>query len=189
MKLPALQERKVWIGLVAAAMLSGTGIAGYIAQQQNPGAMGTSDGVPTAQRLEKQLSVYWIASQGTKFVAVPVAIAAPSQGEAIQRALEKLMTDSPQTGDRYNAIPAGTKILGITAKDKEIRLNLSREFTTGGGSASMTGRVVQVLYTATSLDPEARLYLSVEGKAIGSLGGEGVEIPQPMTRRDFPAEF
>jgi len=46
-----------------------------------------------------------------------------------------------------------------------------------------------VLYTATSLDPEAKVWLEVQGEPLEYLGGEGVYIPQPLTRNEFQANY
>lgn len=74
-------------------------------------------------------------------------------------------------------------------KQDGIHVNLSQEFTNGGGSASMTGRVAQVIYTATTLEPEAQVWIEVEGKPIETLGGEGLELQQPLTRQSFQENF
>jgi spore germination protein GerM len=100
-----------------------------------------------------------------------------------------LITEKPPETELYSAIPESTKVLSSTSKNKEIRINLSQDFTKGGGSASMQGRIIQVLYTATTLEPDAKVYLSVEGKPLKYIGGEGLEVPQPMTRKDFALEF
>jgi spore germination protein GerM len=71
-------------------------------------------------------------------------------------------------------------------------VDLSREFSQGGGSASMIDRVAQVLYTVTSLDPTAKVYLSIEGQLLDEnhpLGGEGVILQQPLTRQQFAVDF
>ena len=77
----------------------------------------------------------------------------------------------------------------MSVQQDGIHINLSQAFTTGGGSASMTGRVAQVLYTATSLKPNAKVWISVEGKPLDTLGGEGLELDQPLTRQNFKQNF
>ena len=53
----------------------------------------------------------------------------------------------------------------------------------------MIGRLTQVVYTATSLDTEQSVWLSVDGEPLELLGGEGLEISQPMTREIVDTEF
>ncbi|MEW5861695.1 MAG: spore germination protein, partial [Cyanobacteriota bacterium] len=57
------------------------------------------------------------------------------------------------------------------------------------GSASMTGRVAQILYTATSINPNTNVWIDVEGKRLEVLGGEGLVIDQPLTRQNFEKNF
>ncbi len=86
-------------------------------------------------------------------------------------------------------IPKGTKLLGIKVKNNEVHVNLSEEFTSGGGSTSMMGRVGQVVYTATTLNPQAKVYIDVNSKQLDVLGGEGVELDQPLTRESFKQKY
>ena len=202
MKLPVL-NKVTWLGLVAAAVVGGSATAVLIngnlnqptTQQPNPqvSAPTSTNQItqpPTASRaVDGQLAVYWIESSKNKLMAVPITVKSKSNNEAISSVLNTLIAENPPESTLYSAIPANTKVLKVTAKNKEIRIDLSKEFTKGGGSASMQGRIIQVLYTATSLELDAKVYLSVEGKPLKYIGGEGLEVPQPMTRKDFALEF
>jgi spore germination protein GerM len=53
----------------------------------------------------------------------------------------------------------------------------------------MMGRVGQVVYTATTLNPNAKVYIEVNGKKLDVLGGEGVEVEQPLTRENFKKDY
>jgi len=53
--------------------------------------------------------------------------------------------------------PTVNKASGVTIQNDGIHVDLSQEFTTG--SASMSSRVAQVLYTATSLQPNAKVWI------------------------------
>ena len=170
MKLPVL-NKVTWLGLVAAAVVGGSATAVLIngtlnqptTQQPNPqvSAPTSTNQItqsPTASRaIDGQLAVYWIESSKNKLMAVPIAVKAKNNNEAIGSVLNTLIAENPPESTLYSAIPANTKVLNVTTKNKEIRIDLSKEFTKGGGSASMQGRIIQVLYTATSLELDAKV--------------------------------
>ncbi len=199
MKIPIL-SKSTWFALAAAAVVGGSGAAvlvhGTFNNQPNPQASAPANQAnqvtqspPAARAVDGQLAVYWIETSKNKLVAVPIAVKAKSNDEAIASVINTLIAEKPPESELYSAIPANTKVLSAVTKNKEIRIDLSKDFTKGGGSASMQGRIIQVLYTATSLEPDAKVYLSVEGKPLKYIGGEGLEVPQPMTRKDFALEF
>lgn len=202
MKRPAVNKafnKTTWVSLLVAAVIGGSATAILLnnspnGQTNSPIASPTSinqvtQSPPAARAVDGELSVYWIEAKRNKLVAVPIAIKAKNNDEAISQAVNSLITENPPESELYSAIPAKTKVLNVSVENQDIRIDLSREFTQGGGSASMQGRIIQVLYSATSLQPEAKVYLSVEGKSLKYIGGEGLEVPQPMTRKDFALEF
>lgn len=174
---------KFWIGSsVAIAIIVGAGAA-YVFK--SPDLIKEPVSVTTVAQIT--VTAYLIEARENKFVAVPIAVKAKNNEEAIATALKNIISEKQE--NLYSAIPEGTQILSLAIANNDIRLNLSKDFTTGGGSASMRGRLIQLLYTATSLNPNANLFLSVEGKPLESLGGEGVEVTQPLRRQSFALEF
>jgi spore germination protein GerM len=92
-------------------------------------------------------------------------------------------------GKQLSSIPKSTKLLSSNVKPNGIYINLSKEFMEGGGSSSMQARLAQIIYTATERNPNAQVWISVEGKKLESLGGEGIEVRQPITRKSFQQDF
>jgi spore germination protein GerM len=144
--------------------------------------------------LRQTAQVYWLHSEGTQFALMPHTIADQPQAtptQKLHRGLIYLLNQPPSPGES-TTIPTGTRLLNLTIQSDGIHLNLSHEFAEGGGSSSLIHRVAQVLYTATSLDPEAPVYLSVEGQLLDEqhpLGGEGLVLSAPMTRKQFAQAF
>lgn len=143
---------------------------------------------PTAQQTAK---VYWLKDSGTSTELVPVPVASTTKtekpGDSLQTAFNTLLTTPP--AGTFSSIPQGTKLNSVSIKNDGIHVDLSPEFKTGGGSATMIARLAQVLYTATSSDPNAQVWLSVDGKPLEVLGGEGLVIPVPLTRQTFEKDF
>ncbi|MDB9325271.1 GerMN domain-containing protein, partial [Nodularia spumigena CS-590/02] len=146
---------------------------------------------PTNQQTQEQTPrVYWLKSTATGFdlVSQPIQIAATQPNQVLEQAFQTLLA-GPTEGTDSTTIPPGTQLLGLKRENNEVHVNLSEDFTTGGGSASMIGRIGQVVYTATTLDPNAKVYIEVDGEQLDVLGGEGVELQQPLTRESFEQNY
>ncbi|XGB39694.1 MAG: GerMN domain-containing protein [Cyanobacteria bacterium LVE1205-1] len=147
---------------------------------------------------DQKLAIYWLKDQDgqLKLKTTPLLLKNSTKSTSIKEALQILLA-GPSSTDLQNGsastIPLNTKLLDLQIRsnpgDEEIYVNLSSEFTDGGGSTAMIGRLAQVLYTATSLDSKAEVWISVDGKPLTQLGGEGVLISQPMTRQAFTDDF
>jgi spore germination protein GerM len=139
---------------------------------------------------QKTVEIYYLKDIGgeLKPTAVPIKLKSDDRAEAtLTTAIETLLTETPDK-TLTSVIPAGTQLRSLKVKPDGIHVDLSQAFTTGGGSASMMGRVAQILYTATSTNPNSPVFLSVEGKLLETLGGEGLMLDQPMTRQGFEKE-
>ena len=140
----------------------------------------------------RSVDIYWLRNAGTnlKLESQRIQIKSNSRqpDRVLQTAFNQLLA-GPTEGTESTTIPQGTQLLGIKVESDAVRINLSEEFTSGGGSTSMTGRLGQVIYTATSLVPKAKVYIEVNGKPLEVLGGEGLVLNQPLTRESFNQNF
>ena len=136
-------------------------------------------------------TLYWLSTDGTTVVLNPTTIEVPvdaTDADALTVAFGNLM-EGPESEGVATGIPEQTALLALSVESDGIHVNLSEDFTLGGGSASMIGRLAQVIYTATAFDPDAPVWIDVEGEPLTLLGGEGLEIGQPMTRTDLANDF
>ncbi|MEH2347054.1 MAG: GerMN domain-containing protein [Nostoc sp.] len=140
---------------------------------------------------EKTPNVYWLTpkDKNVALVPQPVKVASIRANQPLEAAFQSLLAGPPAEATGSTTIPKGTKLLGLKSENNEVHVNLSEDFTSGGGSTSMMGRVGQVVYTATSLNPKAKVYIDVNGKPLDVLGGEGVELQQPLTRESFDKNY
>jgi spore germination protein GerM len=141
-----------------------------------------------------KVKVFWLDDKdGKKIKVAPqerIARSTPQDREGlVKESLTTLLAAAGKEGKQTSTIPAGTKLLSSNLKQDGLHIDLSKEFTQGGGSTSMQGRVAQIIYTATNQNPNIAVWISVEGKQLDVLGGEGVEIKQPLTRQNFQQEF
>jgi spore germination protein GerM len=148
-----------------------------------------SEPTPSAMA-EAEARVYWLRSTGKKLELAPVKIAVEggNSSSELKSLLERLLK-GPANSDVTSSIPQGTKLNSVKVANDGVHVDLSKSFTSGGGSTSMQGRLGQVIYTASSLNPSNPVWISVEGEPLTVLGGEGLEVSQPMTRSDFKKGF
>jgi germination protein M len=119
---------------------------------------------------------------------VPTLRVVPKTTGVARAAMEALL-DSDKIRDTYpqiaTAIPSGTKLLGISIKNGVATVDLSRDFESGGGSASAFFRLGQVVYTLTQFSTVRSVLFQVEGETVTTFGPEGIVLEGPQARRDF----
>lgn len=141
-----------------------------------------------AQSTTAQIYLLRDTGKNLELVPKPIEVNTKQPNAVLEAAFQGLLAGSDDA-KISSTIPAGTKLRSLKVQDDGVHIDLSQEFTTGGGSASMSGRLAQVIYTATTLDANANVWIEVEGKPLELLGGEGLEVTQPMTRQSFQENF
>ncbi len=119
---------------------------------------------------------------------VPTLRVVPKTSGVARAAMEALL-DSGTIRDAYrdisSAIPVGTKLLAISIRNGVATVDLSREFESGGGSASALNRLGQVVFTLTQFSTVRAVLGQVEGRTVTTFGSEGIVLDGPQARSDF----
>lgn len=186
-------------GRSALALIVGLGLLGLAAcggdedVRETPTAPATLTATPVETRESTPgqtptpvptlaVAVYFARDEHIATAGRAVAVPAVARG-----AMEALLA-GPNAVERGlgmgSAIPAGTRLLGITIEGGTATVDLSREFESGGGSLSMTTRVAQVVYTLTQFETVDRVTIRLDGKDVDAIGGEGVPAKN-LARDDF----
>jgi hypothetical protein len=105
--------------------------------------------------------------------AMQALIAGPSESELSARPA------------MYTTVPEGTRFLSLRIEAGIATVNLSREFEAGGGSASVLGRLAQVVYTLTQFPTVKGVRFELDGVPVSSFSGEGVILDAPVDRGDY----
>ena len=108
--------------------------------------------------------------------------------QAVARAAMNALLAGPQGSELdaspaiTSAVPAGTRLLGLSIANGIATVDLSREFEAGGGSASTFGRLGQVVYTLTQFPTVKSVVFQIEGRTVTVFGSEGVVLEGPIGR-------
>lgn len=108
---------------------------------------------------------------------------------AVASAAVSFLLDGPTAAetqaDVSSQIPPGTRLLGIDIDGGTATVDLTSEFESGGGSASMFGRLAQVVYTLTEFETVKRVRFALDGEPVDVFSGEGIVLDKPVTRADY----
>ena len=145
---------------------------------------------PTATGTTTVRAYFFLGSFVDNAGLVPVLREVPKTqavGAAAMRALLEGPNDA-ELGARpamYTVVPEGTSFLGLRIDGGIATVNLSREFEQGGGSASVLGRLAQVVYTLTQFPTIQGVKFELDGEPVTVFSGEGVVLDQPVDRADY----
>jgi spore germination protein GerM len=99
-------------------------------------------------------------------------------------------TQKEEKSGIMSEIPVGTRLIKVEESEDEILVDLSNQYLTGGGSASVQVRYLQLFKTINNLSPNKKIFLQIEGKDPKTIAGEGLEVSQPLKKiEDYTEKF
>ena len=159
--------------------------SGPVEPSRDPSAGPSSDPGTTIVR-----AYFWLGGLPGSEGLVAVLREVPATKSVATAAITALLAGptSGETGRSIStAIPDGSKLLGISIDNGVATIDLSKEFESGGGSASVQTRLGQVVYTLTQFPTVKSVQFQIEGKSADVFSGEGVVLDKPVDRADYVA--
>lgn len=148
----------------------------------------------TAERNAKEIKIYFTKSKSKgNIVLYPVTRKISKEDSVIDSALKELFlgpTKAEELKGVMTEIPVGTRLIQVEESEDEILIDVSSQFLTGGGSATMQLRYLQLYRTFKNVALGKKLYLNIDGKYLKTIGGEGLEVSRPlMTINDYTQKY
>jgi len=131
----------------------------------------------TAPERVSRYTLYYLEGEHLRATPAELRGAGPPAAEAVAALLRN-------EAGHASVIPAETELNAVVVADGTATVDLSREFESGGGSASMQARVAQVVYTLTQWPSIRRVSFELDGDPVAAIGGEGVPA-RGVTREDL----
>lgn len=134
---------------------------------------------------ENSVQVYFVKTYGeSEFKIQPVRRKIYKNENSLRIAMAELLkgpTSNEEKLGYFSEIPKKTRLIEIKETPERVIINLSNDFEIGGGSAAMTTRLEQLIYTVLDSVDKKPVYLELNGEEAKYIGGEGVMVPQPLS--------
>ncbi len=140
---------------------------------------------------EPVTTFFFESSGGNAARSGPFLVAVHESGDAAvpAAALAALLDGPPEAAVEAGIateIPEDTSVVSLAVgADRVATVELSPEFDDGGGSASMFGRLAQLIYTLTAFPSIDSVLLLENGTVVEVFSSEGIVLDGPMERSDF----
>ena len=130
--------------------------------------------------IQKYEYSFWFYSNSGKLISLKREYAVKQDIVNIIQTLLRGPTILEERKGIYSEIPKNTKLLSIKQENNSVIVDLSEEFSSGGGTDSLEHRLKQLSKTIKNVSGNKQVYLYIEGKRVEYLGGEGVYVKQPI---------
>lgn len=148
----------------------------------------------TDKQETKELKVYFTKSKGKNIISfVSVKRKIDTDINVIEGSLRELFlgpTKSEELQGIMSEIPTGTRLIKVEESEDEVLVDVSPQYLTGGGAASMQLRYLQLYKTLKKIAEGKKIYLNIDGKTLKTIGGEGLEVTQPLSKiNDYTLKY
>lgn len=169
--------------LAAACGGRGTVDAGPVPGRPDPTvATSTPDTTPATTTAGTTQVTIWLA-RGEKLE--PVTRVVPSVPRIGAEAVKALLAGPTATETRNGfatAVPADTRFLDLAIDSAGIaRVDLSRDFESGGGTLGLTLRLAQVTCTVGQFPTVKGVRFALNGEVVNVFSGNGIVLDRPVT--------
>jgi hypothetical protein len=151
-----------------------------------PGGSSGPSAAPTGTTLVR--SYFWLGGLPGSDGLVAVLREVPGTKSVATAAVNALLA-GPASGETARsittAVPDGSKLLHLSIDSGVATVDLSAEFESGGGSASVMTRLGQMVYTLTQFPTVKSVVFQIEGVTRTTFSSEGVVLDKPVTRADY----
>lgn len=139
---------------------------------------------PEDQEASQRLRIWLTGGEALR----PVVRDVPETEAVARAAIEELLagpSDEETDLDIGSEIPPGTELLDVSISENVATVDLSGEFESGGGTATMRMRLAQLVYTLTEFDSVDGVELRIDGEKKGAFSSEGLDVSKPQSRRAY----
>jgi hypothetical protein len=158
--------------------VSPTGVASPAAGPKNSPTPQVS---PSPTRFTYQT---WFALNGRLFESHRTEAFNQGVGRLALNGLLRGPSTSEAQAGLASAVPARTRLLGLTISNTVATVDLSGEFQADGGShQAVVMRIAQVVYTLTQFRTVSGVRFAIDGQTVTTLAG--VPVQDPQTRRIY----
>lgn len=139
----------------------------------------------TADRHEPSITIYFIKNDQLVPVQRPLRANEAPLTKAVGELLKGPTLREKKDGV-ISLVPAGTRLINSRQRGSTVALNFNRSLGhCSGGSDRLKGMIMQIIYTATGILGVERVDILIDGEKDVVLGGEGLVLDHPLSRRDL----
>ena len=152
----------------------------------DPGSSAAPSPTPSGTTIVR--AYFWLGGQPGSAGLVAALREIPGTKGVAKAAVNALLggpTSAEAGRSITTAIPGGSQLLDLSIANGVATVDLSAEFESGGGSASVLTRLGQMVYTLTQFPTVKSVVFQIEGVTKTVFSSEGVVLDKPATRADY----